>query len=76
VAALEAEPKKVPLVVARLTMSRNGCCKRAGDFLRVQGHIHAFSLRPADARREARDLKHLLGLGQRISPVEVNYRVG
>jgi hypothetical protein len=50
--------------------------RRAGDFLRVQGHALAFGLRPADARREARDLEHLLGLGQRISPVEVNYRIG
>ena len=33
--------------------------KRADDFVRVQGHALAFSLRPADARREARDLEHL-----------------
>ena len=28
-------------------------------------------LRPANARREARDLEYLLGPGQRVSPVEV-----
>jgi len=43
--------------------------RRAGDFLWVQRHVLPFGLRPAAAYREARDLEHLLGPGQRVGAI-------